>query len=503
LFIIWSKFQSGAEGSSSYSGPTKNVCSRGLILSRRKLVDPEDKLATLANMTMKNQEQAPELFVAGQRPGRGGGGKRENRERKPRGDRDGEDGEQGEKREKREKKTDKERDEESKGEAPAAPGPSASEKKMHLESLLNYVAFNRRPQQRVLLLEEGASPPSPPKRLRPGLQPDGTGEITGAAAEQANAEAQMVLSGAVAFKTATVSKDLYEHLMDKQVEITERTFTLMIEGCVLAGDLKAASDFLMKMETSGYCPESDLLDKVMDLYSQQKSQRQKQAEAPKEESTPMVVAPPAPEHGVPPEPAGGDAAEGDAEKQVVQTTVEDDMGKSSSLRSRLKLSSDAPVFVPSFMPAPPAPPVDGAPAGDEEDKGEVRTSLRTKLVASSKPFEPLFNVTFDPSMYTWTVDNTGEGGSGDGQGKGDKSGGKGEKNAWASEELKEGGKKGKTGDGKEGKEGKGKGKVGKESKSGGKAKKGTESGKSGSDQGDAAEKDAPAKHGAPRWKPKE
>lgn len=116
------------------------------------------------------------------------------------------------------------------------------------------------------------------------------------------------------------------------------------------------------------------------------------------ESTPMV-APPAPEHGVPPEPAGGDAAEGDAEKQVARTTVEDDMGKSSSLRSRLKLSSDAPVFVPCFMPAPPAPPAAGAPAGDDEDEGEIRTSLRTKLVASAKPFEPLFNVTFDPTTY--------------------------------------------------------------------------------------------------------
>jgi pentatricopeptide repeat protein len=500
LFIIWSKFQSGAEGSSGYPGPTKNVCSRGKILSRRKLVDPEDKPTTLANLCMKNQEQAPELFVGGNRPGRGGGGGRD-RERKPRGDRDrekgGEEGgEKGERREKREKKAEKENVEESKGEAPAAPAPSASEKKMHLESLLNYVAFNRRPQQRVLLPEEGVSPPPPPKRLRPGLQPDGNAEISGAAAEQANAEAQMVLRGAVAFKTATVAKDLYEHLMDKQVEITERTFTLMIEGCVLAGDLKSASDFLMKMETSGYCPESDLLDKVMDLYSQQKSQRQKQAEAPKEQAPTMVDAP-APEPGVP----GGAAAEGDAEKPVAQsdaTPMEEDLAKSSSLRSRLKLSSDAPVFVPSFMPAPPAPPAADAPAGDQQDEGEARTSLRTRLVASAKPFEPQFNVTFDPTMYTWTVDNTEEGGGGDGQGKDGKGGGKGE-------ELPGGKKKGKTGDGKEGKgKGKesksggkeGKGKEGKESKSGGKAKKGT-----GKD--DAAEKDGPAKNGGPRWKPKE
>mmetsp|Transcript_87118 Transcript_87118/g.243117 ORF Transcript_87118/g.243117 Transcript_87118/m.243117 type:complete len:170 (+) Transcript_87118:114-623(+) len=74
LFILWSKFQSGNEGPSGYPGPTKNVCSRGKILSRRKLVDPEDKPQTLANLCMKSQEQAPELFVNGSRPGRGGGG---------------------------------------------------------------------------------------------------------------------------------------------------------------------------------------------------------------------------------------------------------------------------------------------------------------------------------------------------------------------------------------------------------------------------------------------
>jgi len=258
----------------------------------------------------------------------------------------------------------------------------------------------------------------------------------------------------------------------------------MIEGCVLAGDLKSASDFLMKMETSGFCPESDLLDKVMDLYSQQKSQRQKQAEAPKE-PTPMGAAPSPLGAGAPAfaPGGGGEAAEGDAEK-----LAEDDLAKSSSLRSRLKLSSDAPVFVPSFMPAPPAPPAADAPAGERPEEGEGRTSLRTRLVASAKPFEPLFNVTFDPAMYTWTADKTEEGGGGG------KSGGKGE-------ELGEGGKKGKTGDGKEGKgkgkDGKsggkeGKGKDGKDGKSGGKAKKGAESSKD-----EAAEKDGP------RWKPKE
>ncbi|CAK0789632.1 unnamed protein product, partial [Prorocentrum cordatum] len=96
-------------------------------------------------------------------------------------------------------------------------------------------------------------------------------------------------------------------------------------------------------------------------------------------------------------------------------------------RAPLKLSSDAPIFVPSFMPAPPAPPA--APAGAAEfDAGAdtmMRTSLRTRLAASAKPFEPQFNVTFDPAQHTWTVDAPEEeGGGSDGTGQGNR--GKGE-----------------------------------------------------------------------------
>jgi len=164
-----------------------------------------------------------------------------------------------------------------------------------------------------------------------------------------------VLRGAINFKRADVARDVYEKLQASKVEITEPSFTLMIEACVLAKDLKSGSDFLMKMETSGYCPNSELLDKVMDLYSQQKSQRvlEKQGQQPDAPGAPA----PAPE---PEETLAG---------------------------QRAKLSSDAPIFVPSF-------------GGEEAPEAELRD--RTKLTAAAKPFEPQFNYTFDSCTYTWT-----------------------------------------------------------------------------------------------------
>ncbi|CAK9028427.1 unnamed protein product [Durusdinium trenchii] len=138
-----------------------------------------------------------------------------------------------------------------------ADGPSAqgavqlkeSEEKMNLESFLNYVAFNKKAQVQVLDLSE-------------------------ANAEKANAEAQMVLRGALNFKRVDVAKELYEQLAAANVDIFSATFSLMIEASVLAKDLKTSSDFLMKMESSGHSPSSELLDKVLDLYSNQKTQRE-------------------------------------------------------------------------------------------------------------------------------------------------------------------------------------------------------------------------------------
>lgn len=499
LFCIYFKLQAPKdEQSYSYPGPTKHQYSRGKILSRRKYVDLEEKPETLSNLCLKSQGQAPELFVSTGRPGRGGGGgggggKRDERPpRAERGDR-GDRGERGDKRgSDRQKKGDKK---EEKEEVPVAEAFSVSEEKMHLESLLNYVAFNKRAVQRTFLPEEGTAPPPPPKRLRPGHQPKppGDDDVSGATAEKANAEAQMVLRGAMSFKSATVAKDLYDQLMDSQVEITERTFTLMIEGCVLASDLKSASDFLMKMETSGYCPESELLDKVMDLYSQQKSLREQEKQLPP--APEEVPAEPEPAPPIPPAPAASPSVEEpieglpDEEDRALEGILHDTITEPAETAlaeedaAKTRLSSDAPIFVPSFSPAPAAPPAAAAP-NDETEEPEQRTSLRTKLVASAKPFEPQFNVTFDPTMYTWTVDQPEESANDDPKGKGKDVEGKGK------------GKESKGGKGKkECKEGKADGKVS------AKAKKDADDGEKGKSKESSDKKDG-KKTGAPKWKPK-
>ncbi|CAE7479281.1 CWC27, partial [Symbiodinium natans] len=201
-------------------------------------------------------------------------------------------------------------------EAPSELPPSAqgalqhkeSEEKMNLESFLNYVAFNKKtqaPTPQVLDLSE-------------------------ASADRANAEAQMVLRGSMGFKRVDVAKDLFAQLDAASVDVSATTFTLMIEACVVARDLKSASDFLMKMEASGHSPNSELLDKVLDLYSNQKAQKEvSKADRVKEDP--------------------------DAELDLEAIAL-----------TRQKLKSDAPIFVPSFGIPPPPP----KPKPVEEDADE-------------------------------------------------------------------------------------------------------------------------------------
>merc|ERR1740121_3078519 len=113
----------------------------------------------------------------------------------------------------------------------------------------------------------------------------------------------------------------------------------MIDACVLAKDLKAASDFLMKMETYGYNPDSDLLDRVMDLYSQQKLLREQEKQTE--------------------EPQSFSAESGNQEKSQLNDAAMDAIIP-PHIREilegpRAKLKSDAPIFVPSFGIPPPPP----------------------------------------------------------------------------------------------------------------------------------------------------
>lgn len=479
LFCIYFKLQSPKE--EAYPGPSNNIVSRGKMLARRKAVAECRVPEELATIALKDQTQAPELFVQSEQRrsmrGSGGGGVRNREERRPpREGREKRDG--GPERAKRDKPREMPAEEAEAAAAAvkAAPKeiPANNADKMHLESLLNYVAFNKNVQQRTFLPDDEAAPPPPPPKPPAAKAPASAldsfgGDSSDKAAEtteKANQEAQLVLRGAISYKRSDVTKDIYEQLTERQVEISEKTFTLMIEACVLSRDLKTASNFLMKMETSGFCPDSDLLDKVMELYSQEKTQ--------KEQEKPDVAA----DYSF----AGMGAV---APMPALSGIVGDinQMNNSMEDGARAKLRTDAPLFVPSFgvtTPSPPMAAMDGAAGAPVAATDEIAPQ-RTKLVAAAKPFEPQFNVTFFPDTYTWSFEEKWEEGAEDdgSKGKGKNSGGKGKSSGKA---------KGKSG------------KADEAAASPDKAKNGKPKGDAGKDKKDAG-KDG--KKSAKAWKPKE
>jgi len=439
LFWIYFKLQLPKDGESAYAGSTKHVHARSKLLDYRKNGFDGGPPLSMENVRLVSEAQAPALFATSTR--RGGGRNKEKRE--PR-------------------KADKEatKDDEGDGIADAVvreggeattgniPEPG-SDDKMHLESLLNYVAFNRKEQQRTFIVDETGVPPPPPpppkKATVPAATPAAEGVIGGdsatksastsggaglsvspIAAEKANAEAQMVLKGAIEFQRADVVRDLYEQLVESEVEISEGTFTLMIKASTLAEDLKTASDLLAKMEASGHCPDSELLDKVMDLYSSHKKRGATIAEST------------SPSKGVTPLSSGAQMFQPCAETFSIafqESAVLSELGHSDEA-VRVKLSSQAPVFVPSVVGAalgvPPPPP-------RQSDNADMQQQ-RTALCAKADSFQPKGLVSFDPQNHTWTVagtdgdnetegkDKTGKGNKGKSQeGKGGKSGHQGGK----------------------------------------------------------------------------
>jgi len=229
------------------TGPTGNCLTREELLDVRKAVKKAGVPDSLATVKMVDEEKAPKSKE------RGGGGviRRGAPNKESRGGRD-----------KGAPRPAKTKNGAGNGEAAAAN--LNEEERTHLESLVNHVAFNRKEQQENTP-NFGAKYPVKKVPAEP---------LTEMA--KANHEAQMVLKGTVIpslgarEKSADVAKDLFKKLTDESVEVEEDTFSLMIEACLNGGDLKSASDFLMKMETAGFCPESRLLDKVMDLYSYHK-----------------------------------------------------------------------------------------------------------------------------------------------------------------------------------------------------------------------------------------
>jgi len=388
LFIIF--FQHQRPKDKQDQGPQGSVYTRSVFLAQRKApaVRQAAVPAAYGNITLKDPSQAPELFantrVPRGPPGGRKGGKGEGRERREGG------GRKDKERPNREARA-------AAGEAtpggdsseasPAAvPVPEQVDDKQNLESLLNYVAFNRQEPQRTFHNED--APPPPPAQSKP-LKPKASDESAEMGAEavagatKANADAQLVLKGAIEMRRGGVSRDLYAKMTDSEVEISARTFTLMIEACVQTADLKGASDLLMKMETSGHTPETKLLDQVMDLYSAQKGQR-------------------------------------DQEKAAQESIEEENLFRLLGMEAdapRAKLKSTAKVFVPSFgVPPPPSGPRPGEkkksedpvekPADDSSKTEEDSTAAeakadavisaltqeegatRTRLTARAKPFNP-------------------------------------------------------------------------------------------------------------------
>lgn len=423
LFIVYFKLQSPKEESSfsRQAGSTKNRYSRSQLLTARKAVSKGEAPSELETITLKGQAEAPSLFESSGRTFGKGGGRREDGGGKGKGRGRGS-REPREPREPREAREPKEKrsdditekppedevvtalDESVSGEAVATPAAlgaaqlSANKEKMHLESLLNWVAFHRKEQQRVFLMEEGSLPPPPPKHPQPLDLSFGRGD---ASTEKANSEAQMVLKGALTFKRSDVVKDLHSKLEASKVDISASTFALMIEACIRATDLRGASDFLMKMESSGHSPSSELLDKVMDLYSTQKSQREMEKQQRKEIE--------------------------EAEKELLKRQAE--LAQTAQLvageeesQPKIKLSASAALFVPTFVPpAPlliPAAPTEGLAVQEPEQASgteqpqvvttappEVVAPPRTKLTSAAKPFAPSFTPAFEPIITPIWVTN--------------------------------------------------------------------------------------------------
>jgi len=397
LFLIYRSWQLPKE--EQYPGPTTHVYSRARILVHRPQSlggDVAETPPALSSLFLKDQLQAPDLFQAPARQLRGAPRRDDRRETRER---------RNERRETRSRGLDDAvlATEEVEGNQGSAVGidksiSAAVEERMYAESLLNFVAFNRKEQQRIFLPDMAGMPPPPPPKPRPLAQgvaaaiSVGSGHTVGNGkptmpedvVQKANADAQLVLRGAINLKCANVAKDIYEQLTETQVKISESTFMLMVEVCVLAHDLKSASDFLIKMETTGYCPESHLLDKVMDLYSQQKAERE-------QEKLKFV--------------------EARMKQEVAETKSAPDGDIAAALdelldaQPRVKLSSGAPIFVPG-QPAEPAAMAEAATAlptpPQENDKlasSKSPAPTRTRLTTAAKPFEPQFGCGF--AYATW------------------------------------------------------------------------------------------------------
>jgi len=328
FFAIYFRLQAPAKNQEkSYAGPNTTVHSRDKLLLLKKAVDGAEAHESMKNMVMKGEKEAPHLFA----------GKRSTRVDRPKR----EVGENGrvpkEGREKREKKPKEE---------PTTEVTTVAEEKMSLDEVLMYVAVF-------------------------------SSKITGATEEKANDEAQLVLRGALGLSRPDVAQDLYDRLMDAGVAISETTFELMIDVCLSSKDLKGASDLLVKMEGAGYTPNSQMLDKVLELYSEKEKDKVEKGE---EDAPALDMV-----NAVTPTAVETTTSDVTAEYPMPATVmvptfnwdaIESDSGDDSDgpAGDSVQLRTNAPVFVPSVA----------------------------MLNPTAEPFNPQYNMTFDPVNYTWT-----------------------------------------------------------------------------------------------------
>lgn len=242
LFILYYRVSLPSAGRFLwFSG--KHRRSREDLLQFRGSSLGEAKPDSLSNLVLVDQKTAPELFVKRARAGPAARNSAEGVEKKTL----------------------------VAGKAPGAPSAAEAKAKpdtsrdelMDLESLLNYMAFNRK-QHRIFHPTEVPPPPSSPHPPMSGAAP------TQDFQQKANLDAQMVLQGALHFKKYHVVHDVFESLAGARVQPVQKTFSLMVESMIEAGDLPRASEFLMKMEQGGCSPDAGLLDKVMELYANHK-----------------------------------------------------------------------------------------------------------------------------------------------------------------------------------------------------------------------------------------
>eukprot|EP01067_Filipodium_phascolosomae_P000615 Filipodium_phascolosomae@DN1470_c0_g1_i1.p1 len=139
----------------------------------------------------------------------------------------------------------------------------------HLSALLNFVAF------------KGAHSTLFPNGTDPLVNPLATQEEKDKCNADANREAVSVLKGAKHEKQTSVALAVFKCLKEASAVINHDTYGWMVETCLAESNLREASNFLMEMEQKGHTPDQELLDKVMELYSQRRILPASSADEPK------------------------------------------------------------------------------------------------------------------------------------------------------------------------------------------------------------------------------